>query len=73
MFILFFFCFYWNHLREEKSRSVQVLCQQIRGGLGVKACADNADVGGGQNLGNLADVILEHSLIQMITQFLVIE
>ena len=47
MFILFFFCFYWNHLREEKSRSVQVLCQQFRGGWGVKACADNADVGGG--------------------------
>ena len=32
------------------------------GGVGVKACADNADtwwVGGG-NLGKLADVILEH-------------
>ena len=63
MFILFFFCFYWNHLREEKSHSVQVLRQQIGGDGGVKACADNAEAGGGvQNLGNLADVILEYSL-----------
>ena len=31
--------------------------------MGVKACADNAEAGRGvQNLGNLADVILEHSL-----------
>ena len=45
---IIFFCFYLNHLREEKSRSVQVLRQQIRGGgWGVKACADNADTGGG--------------------------
>ena len=36
------------------------------GGL-IKACADNADTGreGLKNLGNLAGVILEHSLIYM--------
>ena len=50
------------------SPTVQVLCQQIRGwgGWGVKACADTADAGGGggvQNLGKVADVILECSLI----------
>ena len=34
-------------------------------GWGVKALADNADVGGGfQNQGKLADVILEHTLPQ---------
>ena len=65
----------WNvsYKSLSNSRSVQVLHQQLRRRWGVKACADNADVGGGGNLGNLADVILEHSLIQMITQFLVIE
>ena len=30
-----------------KSRSIQVLHQRIRGGGGVKACADYADAGGG--------------------------
>ena len=47
------------------SPSVQVLCQQIRGGgWGVKDCFDNADTGGVgvQYQGKLADVILEQSL-----------
>ena len=30
-----------------KSRSIQVLRQQIWGGLGVLVCADSADAGGG--------------------------
>ena len=35
----------------------------MRGGGGIKACADNANAGGWvQNLETLADVILEHSL-----------
>ena len=52
------------------SPSVQVLHQRIRGGWGVKACADFADAGGGgiPNQGKLADVILEHSLTRVWTK-----
>ena len=49
-----------------KSRSIQVLRQQIWGGWGVLVCADSADAGGGwgvQNYGKHADIILERSLI----------
>ena len=51
------------------SRSVQVLHQQLRRRWGVKACADNADVGGAgvQNQRKLADVILEHSLTSSLS------
>ena len=39
----------WNISWKSSSNSpsVQVLRQQIRGGWGVKACADTADAGGG--------------------------
>ena len=53
---------------------MQVLRKQIRGGGGgSRLVLIMLTQGGVQNLRNLAVVILEHSLIQMITQFLVIE
>ena len=52
-----------SYKSSSNSPSVQVLRQQIRGGWGVKACADYADAGEGvPNQGKLADIILEHSL-----------
>ena len=53
-----------SYISSINSPSVQVLCQQIRG-WGFEACTHNADPGGGggQNLGKLADVVLEHFLI----------
>ena len=43
-------------------------------GVGVKACANNADKGGVgvHNLGKLADVILEHTLIYSTPEFIAI-
>ena len=46
---------------------------KLGGGWEVRLVLIMLTQGGVQNLRNLAVVILEHSLIQMITQFLVIE
>ena len=53
---------------------VRYYVSKLRGGEGVKACANNADAGGVgvKNLGKLADVILEHSLIYSTPDFIAI-